>query len=42
LYAAQRVAEVIFKRGLARVPEPADLGAFIQSLTYKPEYPALI
>jgi len=42
LHAAQRVAEVIFKRGLARVPEPGDIGAFIQSKLYKPEYPALI
>ena len=41
LYAAQRVAEVIFKRGLARVPKPADIGDFIQSRTYEPEYPAL-
>ena len=41
LYAAQRVAEVIFKRGLARVPQPKDIGAFIQSETYKPEYPKL-
>jgi malate dehydrogenase (oxaloacetate-decarboxylating)(NADP+) len=42
LYAAQRVAEVIFKRGLARVPQPKDIGAFIQLQTYKPEYQALI
>lgn len=42
LHAAQRVAEVIFARGLARVPKPSDIGAFIQSETYKPEYPALI
>jgi malate dehydrogenase (oxaloacetate-decarboxylating)(NADP+) len=42
LYAAQRVAEVIFNRDLACVPKPADIGAFIQSATYKPEYPALI
>jgi len=42
LYAAQRVAEVIFARGLARVPKPSDIGVFIQSQTYKPEYPALI
>jgi malate dehydrogenase (oxaloacetate-decarboxylating)(NADP+) len=42
LYAAQRVAEVIFQRDLARVAKPADIGAFIQSQTYKPEYPALI
>ena len=42
LHAALRVAEVIFTRGLARVPKPSDIGAFIQSQTYKPEYPALI
>jgi malate dehydrogenase (oxaloacetate-decarboxylating)(NADP+) len=42
LYAAQRVAEVIFQRDLARVAKPADIAAFIQSQTYKPEYPALI
>jgi malate dehydrogenase (oxaloacetate-decarboxylating)(NADP+) len=42
LYAAQRVAEVIFQRDLARVAKPADMGTFIQSQTYKPEYPALI
>ena len=42
LYAAQHVAEVIFKHGLARVPQPKDIGAFIQSQTYKPEYQALI
>jgi malate dehydrogenase (oxaloacetate-decarboxylating)(NADP+) len=42
LYAAQRVAEMIFDRGLARVPKPADIGAFIQSQTYKPEYRTLI
>ena len=41
LYAAERVAEVIFKRDLARVPKPADIAAFIQSETYKPEYRAL-
>src|SRR5271155_4086044 len=42
LHAAERVAEVIFARGLARVPKPSDIGVFIQSQTYKPEYPALI
>ena len=42
LHAAQRVAEVIFKRGLARVPEPEDLGAFIQSRLYTPEYQPLV
>jgi malate dehydrogenase (oxaloacetate-decarboxylating)(NADP+) len=42
LHAAERVAEVIFARGLARVPKPSDIGVFIQSQTYKPEYPAPI
>jgi len=42
LQAAQRVAEVIFKCDLARVPQPNDISAFIQSQTYKPEYPTLI
>jgi malate dehydrogenase (oxaloacetate-decarboxylating)(NADP+) len=42
LYAAQRVAEVIFKRDLAQVPQPKDIGAFIQSQAYKPEYSTLI
>jgi malate dehydrogenase (oxaloacetate-decarboxylating)(NADP+) len=42
LYAAQRVAEVIFKRDLARAPKPSDIGAFIQSQAYRPQYPALI
>jgi malate dehydrogenase (oxaloacetate-decarboxylating)(NADP+) len=39
---AERVAEVIFKRNLARVPKPADIGDFIRSRLYKPGYPALI
>ena len=42
VYAAQRVAELIFERDLARVPRPTDIGSFIQSRLYKPEYPALI
>ena len=29
-------------RDLSRVAKPADMGAFIQSQTYKPEFPALI
>jgi hypothetical protein len=36
------VAEVIFKRELARAPKPSDIGAFIQSQAYRPQYPALI
>jgi len=41
LSAAERVAEVIFERDLARVPEPSDLGAFIRSQTYKAEHHSL-
>ncbi|MDR3637585.1 MAG: NAD-dependent malic enzyme [Isosphaeraceae bacterium] len=35
---ATRVAELIFERGLAGVPRPADVGDFIQSKLYRPEY----
>jgi len=38
LNTATRVAEVIFERGLARIPKPADVGAHIRSLAYKPAY----
>jgi len=38
LYAAERVAEVIFARGFARVPVPQDIAQFVRSQTYKPEY----
>jgi malate dehydrogenase (oxaloacetate-decarboxylating)(NADP+) len=41
LYAAERVAEVIFKRDLARAPKPRDIGAFIRSRLYRPEYQPL-
>src|SRR5262249_1136069 len=42
LHAAERVAEMIFRRDLARVAAPADIGAFIRSRLYKPEYKTLI
>jgi malate dehydrogenase (oxaloacetate-decarboxylating)(NADP+) len=42
VYAAERVADVIFKRDLAGVPKPAEMSAFIQSRLYKPEYQQLI
>ena len=42
IYAAAHVAEVIFKRDLARVPEPTDIASFIQAKLYKPEYQTLI
>ena len=32
-------AELIFKRGLARVPRPKDIHAFIESQVYRPHYP---
>jgi malate dehydrogenase (oxaloacetate-decarboxylating)(NADP+) len=41
LHAAARVAEVIFARGLARVPEPKDIAQFVRSHTYKPVYQPL-
>ncbi len=42
LRAAPRVAEVIFARGLARVPVPKDIAAFVESQTYKAEYQSLV
>jgi malate dehydrogenase (oxaloacetate-decarboxylating)(NADP+) len=42
LRAAQRVAEVIFARGLARVPAPKDIAAFVELQTYKAEYRSLV
>src|SRR6266478_3039077 len=38
LHAAERVAEVIFARGLARVERPRDIAAFVESQTYQPDY----
>ncbi len=42
IHVARRIAEVIFARGLERVPEPKDLGAFIESQVYTAKYRALI
>jgi malate dehydrogenase (oxaloacetate-decarboxylating)(NADP+) len=42
LHAAERVAEVIFARGLARVEKPKDIAAFVESQTYKPDYKSLV
>ena len=36
---AVRVAELIFNRGLARVPRPKDVLALIESHAYQPNYP---
>jgi malate dehydrogenase (oxaloacetate-decarboxylating)(NADP+) len=37
---AQRVAEIIFDRNLARVERPGDIDAWLRSQLYRPEYPA--
>jgi malate dehydrogenase (oxaloacetate-decarboxylating)(NADP+) len=42
LHTAERVAEVIFARNLARVERPADMEKFIRQHVYKPEYQALV
>jgi malate dehydrogenase (oxaloacetate-decarboxylating)(NADP+) len=34
------VAKLIFDRGLARVPRPADIGAFVRAMVYDPVYGA--
>jgi malate dehydrogenase (oxaloacetate-decarboxylating)(NADP+) len=38
---AARVAKLVFDSGLARVPRPTDMVAFIRHHVYKPEYAAL-
>jgi malate dehydrogenase (oxaloacetate-decarboxylating)(NADP+) len=38
---AARVAKLVFDSGLARVPRPADMVAFIRDHVYKPEYASL-
>jgi len=38
---AARVAKLVFDSGLARVPRPDDMVAFIRSHVYKPEYTGL-
>jgi malate dehydrogenase (oxaloacetate-decarboxylating)(NADP+) len=39
LHVAERVAAYIFDMGLARVPRPRDVGAFIRERAYRPVYP---
>ena len=39
LHVAERVANHIFERGLARVPRPDDIGALIRTRAYHPVYP---
>lgn len=38
VHVAEKVAALIFERGLAGVPRPADVGAFIRGKVYDPEY----
>jgi malate dehydrogenase (oxaloacetate-decarboxylating)(NADP+) len=42
LHVAEKVAELIFARGLARVDRPADVGAFICAKVYEPEYHSFV
>jgi malate dehydrogenase (oxaloacetate-decarboxylating)(NADP+) len=42
LHVAQKVAELVFDRGLAGVERPADIKDFIQSKVYRPEYQPLL
>jgi malate dehydrogenase (oxaloacetate-decarboxylating)(NADP+) len=41
LHVAEKVAGLIFERGLAGVDRPADVKAFIQTRVYRPEYRTL-
>src|SRR5262245_3196544 len=38
VHVAERVASLVFDRGLAGVPRPADIGEFIRGKVYRPEY----
>jgi malate dehydrogenase (oxaloacetate-decarboxylating)(NADP+) len=38
VHVAEKVATLIFERGLAGVPRPADVGEFIRGKVYQPEY----
>jgi malate dehydrogenase (oxaloacetate-decarboxylating)(NADP+) len=42
LHAAVRVAEVVFDEGLATVPRPKELAAYIAGKAYVPRYRSLI
>ena len=42
LHTAEKIAEYIFDKGLARIPRPDDIGAHIRAMTYKPGYPTLL
>ena len=38
LHVAERIAEYIFDKGLARVPRPEDISALIRAKVYRPAY----
>ena len=38
MHVAERVAQLIFERNLAGVARPANVGDFIRSKVYRPEY----
>jgi malate dehydrogenase (oxaloacetate-decarboxylating)(NADP+) len=40
LHTAARVAETLFDEGLAQVPRPADIAAFVRGFAYRPVYAA--
>jgi malate dehydrogenase (oxaloacetate-decarboxylating)(NADP+) len=42
MHVAERIADMIFDGGLASVSKPPDMGAFITSHVYKPEYRSLV
>jgi malate dehydrogenase (oxaloacetate-decarboxylating)(NADP+) len=42
VHTAKRIAEIVFARGLAGVEKPRDIGAFIESQVYSPEYQSLL
>jgi malate dehydrogenase (oxaloacetate-decarboxylating)(NADP+) len=38
IHVATKIAELIFERQLAGVPRPSNVGEFIRSKLYRPEY----
>ncbi len=38
LKVAAKIAEYIFDHGMARVERPADINAYIEQMSYKPDY----
>jgi malate dehydrogenase (oxaloacetate-decarboxylating)(NADP+) len=42
LHVAEKIAELVFARGLAGVDRPADIGDFIRAKVYEPEYHSFV